>query len=86
MIHDKHEAFRFKYDTNKMRLIEQEIMPSIKVQLYLWSIVYYFMTFAAPYIFIEHECEKTFSIWLFYLFTGYMAASGIWEIYIVLKI
>ena len=32
-------------------------MPSVKRQLYWWSVVYYFIVFAAPYIFIQQSCE-----------------------------
>ena len=86
MIHDKHEAFRFKYDTKEIKRIEKELMPGIKRQLYYWSIVYYFLTFAAPYMFIEHECENTYDITLFYLYGLYLVLSGIWEIYKVMQI
>lgn len=57
LIHDKHEAFRFKYDTESIRKMEKYMMPSVKRQLYLWSVVYYFIVFAAPYIFIQQSCE-----------------------------
>lgn len=30
MIHDKHEAFRFKYDTVSIKEVENEIMPGVK--------------------------------------------------------
>jgi len=86
MIHDKHEAFRFKYDTVAIGRIEEHLMPGIKRQLYYWSILYYFLTFAAPYIFIEHECEKTYDITLFYLYGLYLVLSAVWEIYKVIEI
>lgn len=80
MIHDKHEAFRFKYDTDAIKRVEINLMHDIKKQLYYWSIVYYFLTFVAPYIFIEHECEKTYEPYLFYMYGAYLVLSGIWEI------
>ncbi len=86
MIHDKHEAFRFKYDTKAITRVEVNLMHDIKKQLYYWSIVYYFLTFAAPYIFIEHECEKTFEPALFYMYGAYLFLSGVWEIKKVMEI
>ena len=61
-------------------------MKGIKRDLYLWSFVYYALTFIAPYIFIEHECEKTFEPMLFYLYGAYLFLSGVWEIYKVVQI
>lgn len=61
-------------------------MPGVKIQLYLWTLVYYFIVFAAPYIFIIHACEETFEVTLFILFAIYMVLSGVWEIYVVIKI
>ena len=61
-------------------------MPSVKRDLYIWSIVYYFIVFAAPYIFIEHECEKTFSGWLFVIYGIYATLCAIWEIWVVIRI
>ena len=86
LIHDKHEAFRFKYDTEAIRNLELELMPSIKWQLYIWSVIYYFIVFVAPYIFIEHECEKTFEPMLFVLYGLYLLLSSAWEIWVVIRI
>ena len=86
LIHDKHEAFRFKYNTVSMKSLEEKVMPSIKRQLYYWSLIYYLIVFVVPYFFIDLECEKTFSNWLFVIFSLYMLASGIWETYVVFKI
>ena len=86
LIHDKHEAFRFKYDTAAITKVEKLLMKDIKKQLYYWSIVYYFLTFVAPYIFIEHGCGKTYEPMLFILYGAYLFLAGIWEIHKVVKI
>ena len=86
LIHDKHEAFRFKYDTTAIRRVEDEIMPSVKNQLYLWSLVYYIITFALPQIAIIHDCGKTFESWLFVVYGLYLLLNSIWEVQVVFKI
>ena len=50
LIHDKHEAFRFKYCTEAISRIEQNLMPSIKRHLYYWSIIYYIIVLLLPLI------------------------------------
>ena len=86
LIHDKHEAFRFKYDTDAIKKVEENVMPGVKRQLYYWTLIYYFITFVAPYIFIEHECEKTFDYKLFVMYGIYLVGTAIWELYVVFKI
>ena len=86
LIHDKHEAFAFKYDTESLSLVERELMPSIKLQLYLWSILYYTITFFIPFYFTYNDCGKTYKPTLFYIYGGYSALNSIWEIYTVLRI
>jgi len=61
-------------------------MPSTKKHLYLWSIIYYALTFAVPYFFLVQECNKTYDMPLFYWYGLYLLLCAIWEIYIVLKI
>lgn len=61
-------------------------MPSTKMHLYLWSIIYYALTFVVPYFFLIHECNKTYDMTLFYWYGLYLLLCGLWEIYIVLKI
>ena len=72
MIHDKHEAFRFKYDTSAVRNLEKKLMPSIKKQLYGWTLVYYIITFVLPYFFLENDCGKTFDHSLFVIYSIYL--------------
>jgi len=52
LIHDKHEAFRFKYNSVAINRLEDEMMPSVKSQLYYWTLVYYTIIFILPYFFI----------------------------------
>lgn len=86
LIHDKHEAFRFKYDTDAIKRVEKNLMPGIKFQLYCWTIIYYAITFIAPYFFDLQYCGKTYDVTLYFLYGGYTALNSLWEIYTVLKI
>lgn len=86
LIHAKHEAFRFKYDTHAISEIESKLMPSIKRQLYFWSVVYYVIVFALPFVFKQQACYKTFYPELFYIYIAYIVLCALWEIYTVLKI
>jgi len=86
MIHDKHEAFRFKYDTVAIQHVETELMPGVKKQLYMWTVFYYFIIFGLPLFFYKDACYETFEIELFFIFGFYLLACGIWEVWTVLKI
>ena len=86
LIHDKHEAFAFKYDTREIEKVEKIIMPGTKKMLYFWTLVYYFIVFVAPPIFKMHECDKTFHIGLFIMYGIYLFLTSIWEIKVVLSI
>jgi len=48
-------------------------MPRIRIQLYMWSFVYYMIVLVLPYVAIRHECGKTYDPWLYYLYGGYLA-------------
>lgn len=54
-IHDKHEAFRFKYDTKSLKLIEDELMSTMMCMLYFNSVIYYIIMFGAP-MYFANEC------------------------------
>ena len=54
-IHAKHEAFRFKYDSKCLKMVENEIMSKMTVSLYINSIIYYIIMFGCPLFFV-HEC------------------------------
>ena len=86
MIHDKHEAFSFKYDTREIEKVEKIIMPGTKKILYFWTFIYYIIVFVLPPIFKIHACEKTFNNWLFIIYGIYLLLNSIWEIKVVLAI
>ena len=86
LIHDKHEAFRFKYNTIAINNLEQKLMPGILKNLYFSTIIYYIIVFILPNFFTKNECGKAFKNELFYIYGIYTFFSMIWEIYTVLKI
>ena len=51
-MHDKHEAFAFKYDTRSLRMVEEKIMKHIGIVLYCNAIMYYFIMFFCPLYFV----------------------------------
>mmetsp|Transcript_40163 Transcript_40163/g.52632 ORF Transcript_40163/g.52632 Transcript_40163/m.52632 type:complete len:95 (-) Transcript_40163:1286-1570(-) len=67
-IHAKHEAFRFKYDSESLKLIEKEWMPTVGIVMYTLTIVYFGMMFGFPALFIDGECGVGLENWVFYLY------------------
>ncbi len=61
-------------------------MPGIQCQLYVWSAIYYTIMFILPQFAIIHECEKTFDVWLFYVYGAYLFLQAVWEIFTVFRI
>jgi len=55
LMHDKHEAFAFKYNTYILKAIESEIMEHIGKVLYINTAFYYFIVFFCP-LFFMNEC------------------------------
>lgn len=55
-IHDKHEAFRFKYDTVSIQKLENVFMPTVKWHLYAWTVVYYIIMLVLPPLAIGDLC------------------------------
>ena len=86
LIHDKHEAFRFKYDTREIEKVEKLIMPGVKKMLYFWTIIYYIIVFILPPVLAKHQCEEHFYVSLFYIYGVYLLLTSIWEIYVVINI
>ena len=86
LIHDKHEAFRFKYNTNAINNLETKLMPGILKRLYLSSIFYYTIVFILPNFFTKNECGKAFKVELFYIYGVYTLISMILETYAVIRI
>ena len=85
-VHAKHEAFAFKYDPEIMRHLEDNEMQPIKVMMYFWSIMYYFILFVLPFVFKVGYCGGLFYDWLFYTYAAYALLNAAWEVYIVLRI
>ena len=84
-IHDKHEAFRFKYDTKALNIIEDELMDKMTYLLYLNSFVYYLIMFICPITFVE-ECGQGFNVVSHYIYVAYSIITIIMEITFVLQI
>ena len=84
-MHDKHEAFRFKYDTKAMSKVENELMPNITIMLYVNSIVYYLIMFGAPLGF-ANECGEGLQNTSHYIYAGYAMATILLEVFVVKKI
>jgi hypothetical protein len=84
-IHDKHEAFRFKYDTKALNIIEDELMDQMTSLLYLNSFVYYIIMFVCPVVFVE-ECNGGINMISHYIYVAYSLATIWMEVWCVLKI
>ena len=84
-IRDKHEAFRFKYDTMALNTLEEELMDWMTVAVYFNSLIYYIIMFVAPFFFVN-ECGEGLSNISHYIYGVYSFFTIIFEIYIVLKI
>ena len=84
-MHDKHEAFRFKYDTKAMNKIENDLMPRITTMLYVNSLIYYVIMFGAPIAFAE-DCGGGLSFTAHYIYAFYAMATILMEVAVVKKI
>ena len=84
-IHDKHEAFRFKYDTKALNLIEDELMDGMTYILYLNSFVYYIIMFVCPLTFVE-ECGGGLNPISHLIYAAYSFVTIILEVALVLRI
>lgn len=86
-IHAKHEAFRFKYDANKLNKIESKLMFSIGIVLYFTTVVYFGIMFGFPFAYIRgEECGSGFPPSIFYSYLVYAIVTGVYEVYAVIKI
>ena len=85
-VHAKHEAFAFKYDPEIMRLLEEKEMQPIRVMMYFWSVVYYIILFALPFVFRVNYCGGLFYDGLYWTYGAYAILNAGWEVYIVLRI
>ena len=84
-LHAKHEAFRFKYDTASIKMIENTMMRSMRFNLYFQTVLYYFIMFGCPIIFLRDD-NKGFDMTLYIIYASYAALNLFTEIYYVLKI
>ena len=83
-IHAKHEAFRFKYDVDALKLVE-EMMPSMTRVLYINSIVYYIIMFVCPFVFVN-ECGLGMNMTAHYIYMVYSLATAFFEGITVIRI
>lgn len=85
-IHDKHEAFRFKYDTKKLQDLEQYIINKQYILiLYLNSLIYYFIMFGCPFIFRD-VCSVGVLLTTHFIYAAYSIFTIMLEIFMVYKI
>lgn len=84
-IHDKHEAFRFKYDTKALNVIEDELMDNMTYLLYANSFIYYLIMFICPITFVN-ECGEGYNVVSHYIYGVYSIITMIMEVAFVLKI
>lgn len=85
-IHDKHEAFRFKYDTKKLQELEQYMIKKHYVKiLYLNSLIYYFIMFGCPFLFRD-ECSVGVQLTTHFIYGSYSIFTIILEIMMVYNI
>ena len=82
LMHDKHEAFAFKYDTKALQDIEKTIMPTIGPVLYINSVLYYFIMFFCPLYFVQ-ECGYGLATPSHYIYILYAICNIIVESLIV---
>lgn len=80
MMHAKHEAFRFKYDTQSLADLEENFMGKLGVFLYVNAFVYYIIMFVCPFVFVSQECGGGlhFSSHLIYML--YSVVNAIFEV------
>ena len=84
-IHDKHEAFRFKYDTKALLMVENELMDGVTKLLYLNSLIYYTIMFVCPVIFLG-DCGEAFVDGAHYAYAAFALLTVVGEIVIVKRI
>ena len=83
-LHDKHEAFRFKYDPNSLRMIEKQMNP-FTIVLYVNALIFYIICFACPMIFIR-ECGHGIHPISHWIYGVYSLVNAIIEIVSVIKL
>ena len=79
-IHAKHEAFRFKYDSESLKVVEKQKMKSIGRAMYFLTFIYFFMMFVFPALFVNGECGDGLGDWVFYLYLVQALGTGLYEL------
>ena len=77
LMHDKHEAFRFKYDTQVLNEVEKN-MNWLTVVLYVNAVLFYTIVFSCPFIFGE-PCGEGISFTSHKIYAGYSVINGVLE-------
>ena len=83
LMHYKHEAFRFKYSTEKLDLIENNLMPTVTVWMYINAFGYYFIIFVVPFVFVK-PCGKGMKITAHFIYLVYSLVNFLFELGIVM--
>ena len=69
-----------------MRMLEEEEMQPIRVMMYFWSVMYYFILFGLSFTFKQQYCGGLFYEPLYVCYGTYAILNGIWEVYLVMRI
>ena len=83
-IHAKHEAFRFKYDAEKLNRVENKLMKRMGNVLYFTTLIYFGMLFVFPFSYTNRECGDGFELYVYICYGIYALLTSIWEVYAVL--
>lgn len=86
-IHDKHEAFRFKYDTKKLSELEAWMNKTNTIRaLYVNAICYYIIMFVCPFVFTNECKDGGIQVWSHIIYGIYSLITIVLEIILVLQI
>ena len=85
-LHSKHEAFRFKYDSDVMQDLEKTQMRPIGRMMYFLTVLYFVTMFMVPMVYIKGECGEGIHDWVFYFYGAQALATGLYEICAVISI
>jgi len=77
-IHDKHEAFKFKYEPTALKALEKD-MDRVTVVLYINAVIYYMITFGCPFYF-AYGCGLGINEWSHIIYSFYSIVNLISEI------
>jgi len=81
-IHDKHEAFRFRYNTKALNMLEKEHVSKYINILILTSLAYYPMVYITPF-FLVRECGSGMQPAVHFIYLFYALMTAALEIWIV---